>query len=67
MTDKCGNDTGVEFIQTYQGIFVANTFGYNRHVVMLNLFKNIVMLNLFQYPEIPKQVRDDRGIRDNND
>ncbi len=25
MTDKCGNDMGVEFIQTYQGIFVAMT------------------------------------------
>jgi len=25
MTDKCGNDTGVEFIQTYQGILVAMT------------------------------------------
>jgi len=53
MTDKCGNDMGVEFIQTYQGIFVANTFGYNRHVVMLNLFQHL---------EIPKQVRNDRGV-----
>ena len=48
-----GNDMGVEFIQTYQGIFVATTFGYNRHVVMLNLF---------QHPEIPKQVRNNRGV-----
>jgi len=27
MTDKCGNDMGVEFIQIYQGIFVAMTRG----------------------------------------
>ena len=54
MTDKCGNDMGVEFIQIYQGIFVAMTFGYNRHVVMLNLL---------QHHEIPKQVRNDRGVR----
>jgi hypothetical protein len=25
MTDKCRNDMGVEFIQTYKGIFVAMT------------------------------------------
>jgi len=27
MTDKCGNGMGVEFIQTYQGIFMAMTLG----------------------------------------
>jgi len=31
-----GNDNGIGFIQTYKGIFVATTFGYNQHVVMLN-------------------------------
>ena len=54
MTDKCGNDKGIGFIQTYKGIFVATTFGYNQHVVMLNLFQH-PRINL----EIPKQVRND--------
>ena len=49
-----GNDKGVGFIQTYKGIFVATTFGYNQHVVMLNLFQH-PQINL----EIPKQVRND--------
>jgi len=49
-----GNDKGVGFIQTYKGIFVATTFGYNQHVVMLNLFQH-PRINL----EIPKQVRND--------
>ena len=31
-----GNDKGIGFIQTYKGIFVATTFGYNQHVIMLN-------------------------------
>ena len=35
-----GNDKSVGFIQTYKGIFVATTFGYNQHAVMLNLFQH---------------------------
>ena len=52
-----GNDKGVWLVQTYKGIFVATTVGYNQHVVMLKQVQH-PRINF----EIPKQVRNDMEL-----